>query len=112
QFGTSEYEEAWGPLATADAIYVSGWTDCTLPGQVRAGRSDGFVSARGLDGAGLWTTQFGTDASDRAWSLATDGTGLYVTGETDGVFPGQASAGGSEAFIAKFGLDGRLLWVT
>jgi hypothetical protein len=80
QFGTSEYEEAWGPLATADAIYVSGWTDGTLPSQVTTGRSDGFLSARGLDGAGLWTTQFGTDASDRAWSLATDGTGLYVTG--------------------------------
>ena len=112
QFGTSEYEEAWGPLATADAIYVSGWTDGTLPGQVTAGRSDGFLSARGLDGGELWTTQFGTDASDRAWSLATDGTGLYVTGVTDGVFPGQTSAGGSDAFVAKFGLDGTLLWVT
>lgn len=112
QFGTSEYEEAWGPLATADAVYVSGWTDGTLPGQVTAGGSDGFLSAYDLDGGGLWTTQFGTDASDRAWSLATDGTGLYVTGVTDGVFPGQAAAGGSDAFVAKFDLDGTLLWVT
>lgn len=66
QFGTSQYEEAWGPLATADAVYVSGWTDGTLPGQVTAGGSDGFLRAYDLDGGGLWTTQFGTDASDRA----------------------------------------------
>ena len=35
-----------------------------------------------------------------------------MTGVTDGVFPGQAAAGGSDAFVAKFDLDGTLLWVT
>jgi hypothetical protein len=112
QFGTPEAEEAWGALATADAVYVSGLTDGTLPGQVTAGSSDGFLRAYDLDGRELWTTQFGTDAFDHAWSLATDGTGLYVTGVTDGVFPGQTAAGSSDAFVAKFDLDGTLLWVT
>lgn len=112
QFGTPEYEEAWGPLVTDDAVYVSGWTEGTLPGETSAGVTDGFLLAYDLDGNELWTTQFGTDAFDRAWSLATDGTGLYVTGVTDGTFPGEASSGGSDAFVAKFDVDGTVLWVT
>ena len=112
QFGSSEYEEAWGPLATADAVYVSGWTDGTLPDEATAGGSDGFLTAHDLDGGELWTTQFGTDAPDQAWSLATDGTGLYVTGVTEGAFPGQAAAGNRDAFVAKFGFDGSILWIT
>lgn len=112
QFGTSKYEEAWAPLVTADAVYVSGWTGGTLPGQTSAGGDDGFVRAYDLDGNQLWTSQFGTDAYDHAWALAYDGTGLYVTGVTEGVFPGQATAGGSDAFVAKFDLDGTLLWAT
>jgi hypothetical protein len=112
QFGTSSYEEAWQPLVAGNAVYVSGWTDGVLPGQVSAGDSDGFLTAYDLNGGELWTTQFGTDAVDRAWSLADDGTGLYVTGVTDGVFSGQTSAGGSDAYVAKFALDGTPLWVT
>ena len=112
QFGTPDYEEAWGPLVLHGTLYVSGWTEGTLPGQTSAGGDDGFLRAYDLDGNELWTTQFGTDAYDHAWSLATDGTGLYVTGVTAGVFPGQAAGGGEDAFVAKFSTAGDLLWVT
>jgi hypothetical protein len=112
QFGTESFEEAWGPLVVGTTVYVSGWTEGTLPGQTRLGRADGFLRAYDLDGAPLWTVQFGTTRDDRAWSLATDGTGLYVTGYTNGTFPGQTRSGGDDAFVAKFDLDGSVQWVS
>jgi hypothetical protein len=70
------------------------------------------VRAYDLDGDELWTSQFGTNKYDHAWSLATDGTGLYVTGITQGTFPEQTASGYGDAFVAKFSPDGALLWVT
>jgi hypothetical protein len=112
QFGSAEYEEVWGSLVVDQTLYVSGWTGGTLPGQTSAGGDDGFVRAYDLDGNELWTSQFGTNKYDHAWSLATDGTGLYVTGITQGTFPGQTASGDGDAFVAKFRPDGALLWVT
>jgi len=112
QFGTPGYDEAWNPLVVGTTLYVSGWTEGELGEQTSLGGSDGFLAAYDLDGNALWTTQFGTDQDDRAWSLAYDGTGLYLTGTTEGTFPGQTNAGGSDGFVAKFDLDGSLLWVT
>ena len=112
QFGTPEYEEGWGPLVVDSVLYVSGWTAGTLPGEMSAGGGDGFVRAYDLDGNELWTTQFGTSEEDHAWSLASDATGLYVTGFTLGAFEGQTAMGDLDAFVAKLGFDGSLAWVT
>jgi len=112
QFGTPEYEEVWGSLVVDQTLYVSGWTDGTLDGQTGEGSGDGLLLAYDLDGNELWTVQFGTDGPDQAWSLATDGTGLYVTGVTGGTFPGQVASGDMDAFVAKFDFDGTQLWVT
>jgi hypothetical protein len=35
---------------------------------------------------------------------------VYVTGSTDGAFPGRISNGGQDAFVRKFGLDGDAIW--
>jgi hypothetical protein len=112
QIGTSGYEEAWASLVDNGIVYVSGWTEGTFAGETSAGQSDGFLRAYDVDGTELWTTQFGTGADDRAWSLATDGTGLYLTGLTSGAFPGQTNAGDADAYVAKFAFDGTLTWVT
>ena len=112
QFGTAQYEEAWSSLVVGQTLYVSGWTAGTLPGETSAGGDDGFVQAYDLAGNESWTSQFGTDAYDHAWSLTSDGTGLYVTGITEGVFPGQTASGNGDAFVAKFSPAGALLWVT
>jgi hypothetical protein len=112
QFGTSGYEEVWGSLVVDQTLYVSGLTDGELPGETSAGGADGFIRAYDLDGNELWTTQFGTPARDWAFSTATDGTGLYVTGITNGRFIGQTKLGDSDAFVAKFDTNGTVLWIT
>ncbi len=53
-------------------------------------------------GGELWTTQFGTGASDSAVDVITDAADdLIVIGSTAGVFPVCESAGGVDAFLVK-----------
>src|SRR5439155_520234 len=63
-----------------------------------------------LDGNELWTRQFGTAGLDQAIGIAVDASGVYVTGNTTGTFPGQTSAGGEDAFARKYDLNGTELW--
>lgn len=100
QFGTSfRDDEAFGISANATGVFVTGWTDGTLPGQTSAGLADAFVRKYDLDGNELWTRQFGTPGYDVAHDV--EASGPYVAGRTDGAFPGQSSAGGTDAFLAR-----------
>src|SRR3989338_2968921 len=58
-----------------------------------------------------WLRQFGSagPAFDQAQAVDSDGS-LYVAGHTDGTFPGEAAAGGFDAFVRKHDPDGALLW--
>src|SRR5262249_2224271 len=92
-------------------VYVAGFLSGTFPGQVNAGGpSDAFLRAYDTDGNELWTRQFGSAALDAANSIAADDTAVYVGGETDGVLPGQTSAGGRDAFVRKYDLVGNEIW--
>ena len=42
--------------------------------------------------------------------MATDITGVYVGGTTDGTLPGQTTAGNSDAFVRKYSPSGDLMW--
>ncbi|MBK7401984.1 MAG: SBBP repeat-containing protein [Myxococcales bacterium] len=58
-----------------------------------------------------WTRQFGTAHVDLAHALAVDARGnVFVAGLTDGVLPGQASAGKTDAFVRAYDASGRELW--
>ncbi|MBI4302836.1 MAG: SBBP repeat-containing protein, partial [Chloroflexi bacterium] len=87
--------------ADSTGVYIVGITDGAVPGQVSAGDLDVF--ARKYDSAGneVWTRQLGTTTTDWARGIAVDATGVYVAGRTDGIFPGQTSLGGSDAFLVK-----------
>lgn len=111
-----------------DRIFVAGMTRGALPGQQASGSrfrvpgpdvSDAFVAAFALDGRPLWTRQFGTRegaegriGADEARDLATGPDGsVYVVGMTSGALHGQRSFGiGGEAFVTRFGPDGRRGW--
>lgn len=101
---------AHGIAADATGIYVAGSTFGTLPGEPNAGGSDAFVRKYDFDGQELWTQQFGSAGLDVASGVTVDGTGVYVTGTTDGTFVGQPSAGGSDAFLSKFDAAGNQAW--
>ncbi len=58
----------------------------------------------------VWTQQFGMSGLDAAIGVAVDGTGVYVSGVTEGAFPGQVSAGDRDAFVRKYDANGNELW--
>lgn len=100
-----------GRAVDADGnVYVAGQVRGALPEQVSAGSEDAFVRKYDSDGNEIWTRQFGTVSSDEATGVAVDASGVYVTGFTPGVLPGQSSAGGSDAFVRKYDADGNELW--
>jgi hypothetical protein len=103
QFGTAGYDTPWGvAVGAAKDVYVAGRTDGTWPGQTSAGSGDAFVASYDSDGNPLWTRQFGSPADDGALAVAASPAGpVYVVGETNGTFPGQAGTGGEDTFLAK-----------
>ena len=107
QFGSAEFDEARGLAADETGIYVGG-TTCRLnppaaEGLARNPTCDVFVSEFTVQGGDVSTVQFGTGQDDLARDLSLDWTGVYVTGLTNGVFPGEGSSRGGDwdAFVAK-----------
>src|SRR6185503_10360420 len=80
------------------------------------GPTDGFVTKLNPAGSALvYSTFLGGTSFDNAKAIAVDGSGAYVTGETDGTFPTTPGAfdtdfngGGSDAFSTKFDTAGAL----
>lgn len=113
QFGTAAVEFGTGVAADPSGVYVAGTTiGGTLPGQSAAGGQDAYLRKYDHSGAVLWTRQFGTPFLDQANPLATDATDVYVAGRTGGTLPGQATAGGIDAFVRKYSSSGDVLWTS
>jgi len=111
QFGTSATEGACGIAADTSGVYAAGSTNGAFPGQTNAGNYDPFVRKYDGDGNALWTRQFGTSSVDYCTDLFVYGSAVYVSGRTEGgTFPGQTSAGGSDAFVRKYDGDGNAIW--
>ena len=101
QFGSSAFDLALGISVDASGVYVAGHTTGALPGQTSAGSGDAFVRKYDTSGNVVWTRQFGSSASDVAFGISVDASGVYVAGWTFGALPGQTSAGSFDAFVAK-----------
>lgn len=101
-------------LAVDDAenVYVAGYTYGAFPGQASAGKADAYVAKLGPDGTLAWLRQFGTAEIDQlnAIAVGTDGS-IYAAGLTEGAFPTQTSAGGSDVFVVKLRPDGSQEWL-
>src|SRR5262249_54274021 len=99
QFGTAGSDWALGLSVNASGVYVAGYTEGALSGQDYAGGGDAFLRMYDANGAEQRTREFGTSSTDGA--SAADASGIYVGGVTSGTLPGQASAGGIDAFLVK-----------
>ncbi|HLA82377.1 MAG TPA: hypothetical protein VJP78_12295 [Thermoleophilia bacterium] len=110
QFGSPESDVARGIAADASGVYVIGETEGALPGQTRVGHLNAFVRKYDFDGNEVWTRQFGGADFVSASGVAVVAFGVYVVGFTSGVLPGQTSAGGWDAFIRKYDVDGNEVW--
>lgn len=111
QWGSSDYDLSWDTATDSlGNIYVSGYTQGTLPGESSAGGIDAFLSKFNGKGELLWTEQFGTDSEDGNFGVSVDGLGnVYVSGVTDGNLGG-TNQGAYDAYVRKYDTSGTLLW--
>jgi hypothetical protein len=113
QFGsaTVSQDDGTGVATDQTGVYVVGWTHGALPGETSVGSTDAFIRKYSPDGTVLWTRQFGTPNQDEAHGVATDGTGVYVVGHTQGNLVPNTQAGSSDdAFIRRYDANGTLVW--
>ena len=101
QFGSPGFDFASGIAVDASGVYLAGAAGSALPNQTSAGGTDAFVRFYDPNGTELWTRQHGTSGVDRANDISVDASGVYLVGMTDGTFPGQASTGSTDAFVAR-----------
>lgn len=110
---TVENDGATGVAAdSAGNTWVAGLTAASLDGQpYLGGLEDAFLQKYDSAGDLLWTRQFGTDTSDRAYDVAINASGeSWVVGTTDGNLDGQSTLGGKDAFLRLHDADGAPLW--
>ncbi|WP_043468904.1 SBBP repeat-containing protein [Limnospira platensis] len=93
------------------SIYVAGFTNGDLGGEINNGGTDAFISKYEPDGTVTWTRLLGTSNWDGARALTTgfDGS-IYMAGETWGDLNGEINQSGADGFIAKYEPDGTLVW--
>jgi hypothetical protein len=112
QFGSRSSESGtWGLDVFANDVFTGGRTFGSLPGQVSSGDADAWVRRTDARGAAVWTAQFGTPAFDNVEDLDATSSGVYVLGATRGALSGP-SAGGTDAYLARFDRHGKRLWTT
>lgn len=111
QGGSTGDDRAYGCFYFSPDVYITGRTDGVLPGQTSIGGLDAFFGSMTPAGTIKWDHQFGTTADDRGWAVVADSTGEYITGRTEGVFPGQIAYGDDDAYIVKYDNKGNQIWV-
>jgi hypothetical protein len=110
QYGTTASEISTGvSVDLSGNAYVTGWTRGALGG-VSAGQDDAFLIKYDPLGNHIWTRQMGTSGVDQSNAVSADRLGnIYIAGTTDGNLAG-TSAGGNDAFVAKYDANGDVLW--
>lgn len=116
EFGTAGDDRAEGVTADASGnVYVTGYSGGVLPGSsdLNKGAADAFVTKYDTSGNRVWVREIGTSVDDVGYGIALNSCGdIYVSGRTRGSLaaPG-ATAGGMDAFLAKFSASGSTTWV-
>jgi len=109
EIGTAGTDDVSGVSARVGGIYVSGFTDGTLPGQANAGGTDGFVWKYSSGGSTAWAKQFGTSGGDVALAVAATSSREYVAGYTSGTFAGESLAGDTDSFVVTVDTGGSII---
>jgi hypothetical protein len=111
--GGTDDDQAFSVATAADgSVYVAGYTDGSIDGQVNhGGGSDGFVTKYAADGTKQWTRLAGGTDRDMGTSVATAADGsVYVAGYTYGSIDGQSNHGGVDGFVTKYAANGNKQW--
>jgi Lectin C-type domain/Beta-propeller repeat len=91
--------------------YIVGETGNSLGGSGSlVGNIDAWIGKYSSNGTLLWTKQLGTTVYDGASDVVIDNSGnIYISGWTEGSLGG-TSAGGIDAWVAKYNSSGTRLW--
>ncbi len=93
------------------SIYITGFTNGNLGGQINSGSADAFISKFDSDGNKKWTQLLGSSNDDYSTGITTGDDGsIYITGETEGNLDEQVNSGSGDAFISKFDSNGNKKW--
>jgi len=108
QLGTSSGD--YGNDITTDSsgnIYVTGFTERGLDGNIHSGNDDIFLVKYNSSGTKQWTKQLGTSSTDYGSGVTTDSSGnIYVTGSTSGELDGNTHFGDRDIFLVKYNSSG------
>lgn len=110
QIGTPGVDVSSGVATDSQGnVYVTGYTSGSIAGS--KGNVDAWVAKFDRQGKKIWTRQFGSNASDEVYGIATDNNGnFYLSGTTEGnLFTGLQSQS-KDAWVAKFNSNGDRLW--
>ena len=102
QFGTSGDDHAHGAAGDGTGGYVAG--------SGGAVGSEAYIWKREAAGGEAWSVNFSTKNDDEVWAVARSGNSVYAAGTTNGAMLSQTSAGGEDAYVHKYDLDGNLIW--
>ena len=126
-------DHTYGLAVTSDAnkIYITGYTSATTGVATSGahqtsmgGNSDAFIAGFPKPGASgtPWVTYYGGTGFEAGRAIVSDGTSIYVTGETSSSSQIATSgtiqstiasgAGGYDAYVAKFSSSGSRTWGT
>jgi hypothetical protein len=86
-------------------VYAAGQVQGSLDGHLLFGAADAFIRKYDFSGNVMQTQMIQSSLGENALWVSTDGLGVYVSGTTQGVLPGQVSAGLADAFIIKYTTD-------
>lgn len=117
--GSAQDDSAEGIALAGNTLYISGsFKDSTKFGNLAmmraVGKTDFFVAAYNLNGTEQWSKQGGTTGMASALDIVATSSAVYVGGSfTDslkqvGVV---VSAGGHDAFVAKYTATGTFQWI-
>ena len=107
---SADYDAANGVATDTDGnVLIAGNTSGSLGGH-NQGSDDAFVAKYSASGDLLWTRQISSPQRDGANGVATDTYGnVLIAGQTGGSLGGD-NQGLDDAFVAKYGPSGLLVW--
>ena len=110
QLGSAEADAASGVAAAGERVVLAGRTAGSL-GAPQQGFGDAFVAAYSDVGEQLWIRQLGSSQPDAALGVSLDASGaVVVAGDTRGALEGVHEGADRDAFLAKLGPDGELIF--
>jgi len=112
-WGSADYDDGTGvAVDPAGNVYVSGYTQGSIPGQTNFGGPQDFVLTKfDSNGAQQWLRKFGSAGRDFAERCAVDSLGnVYMTGFTEGFLHGNTNMGWQDAVLVKYNTAGDWQW--